>query len=226
MKKIIKCLGVLLVVIIVIFGSYLFRLRSLAKEANEIFGLRCTKVHPPLIGYKNSFLKMTECFKNAEDNPCDSDEVVEYFENYIMGMRLYVPEETAWLEKEKELMDSWKFKLFAPAYLKQAAEYQWKMYEGYRDDAKYMIETFDTNSSESANNKFEEARKRRDEYRQKYYEFTEEVAASADWRMIFTTLPFPEGCTEEILTIPETSGSLDWGGDAPEMINPIEGPVS
>lgn len=33
-----------------------------------------------------------------------------------------------------------------------------------------------------------------------------------DWRKIFSYVPLPEGCTKETLTIPNTSGSIDWEG--------------
>jgi hypothetical protein len=228
MKKLIKYLIGLILLVLIAFGFYLFNLRSLAKEANAIFGLRCTKVNPNLIGYKNSFLKMADCLKNYKDDACTSDEVLEYFDNYILGMRLYVPEEDTWLKTQRKFMESWRFKVFAPEYIKQGIEYQWKMYEGYRDDAKYMLETYDTKGSSEAAEKFNEARQKRNDYGQKYFELTEEVASHPDWRLFITNLPYPEGCTEELLTIPETAGALDeeTPDGIQQMINPEEGPIS
>lgn len=196
-----------------------------------IYGLRCTEVNPHLIAYKNSFLNISECFKNYEVEPCEGEVVMENFENYVAEMRLYVPRENDWLEAQQELMGSWRFKLIAPYYIKQAAEYQWKMYEGYRDDAKYMLETYDTNGgNEDIAANHAEARDRRLEYQQKYYDYIDEVSLKGDWRFRFTFLPFPEGCTQENLTIPETAGSIDWGAGSPEeapvLFEPVEGPVS
>jgi len=183
----------------------------LAVEGNKIFALRCTKVNPLLIGYKNSFLKFADYLKNPDKYT--GDEVRGFFDGYIEGMKAYVPEETKWLETQQKFMSRWDFKLTAPWYIKQAAEYQWKMYEAYRDDAKFMLETYEAegNKDEIKTN-FQEARKRRDEYEQKYHEFFDQALEINDWRKIFGHVPIPEGCTKETLTIPNTSGSIDWEG--------------
>ena len=96
------------------------------------------------------------------------------FEAYNVGLRDYVEEENKWLEMQHDFINRWDFKLVAPWYIKQAAEYQWKMYEGYHDDAKYLIETSEaTGSNEEVDYKFTEARNRRDEFESKYFEFFE-----------------------------------------------------
>lgn len=199
----------------VIFCFFLYKLHSIAVAGNNIYALRCTRVNPQLIGYKNSFLM----FADAINNPgkYKNEEIKEYFENYIAGMKAYAPEETKWLDLQQKYLNRWDFKLFEPLYMKELSYYQWKMYEAYRDDAKYMIETYETGTgedmetkNEEASVKFWEARQRRDEYSQKYFDFYKEASAIKDWRKIFGRVPVPEGCNEKTLTIPNTSGSIDW----------------
>ncbi len=226
MKKAVKYFAIFVFFVLICFGFYLYKLHAPAVEGNEIFALRCIKVNPPLIGYKNSFLKLADYLKNPDKYT--SDEARGFFDGYIEGMKTYVSEETKWLETQKKFMDSWDFKLIEPWYIKQAADYQWKMYEAYRDDAKFMLETYEAGEDESeikAN--FQDARKRRDEYEQKYHEFFDQALEINDWRKIFGHVPIPEGCTKETLIIPNTSGSIDGEGTAtpsPSMA-PIDPPI-
>jgi hypothetical protein len=141
-------------------------------------------------------------------------------------MRSYVEEENKWLALQGDFMNDWEFKTFEPWYIKQAAEYQYKMYEGYRDDAKYMIETVDNkDATEDLENKSAEAKQRRDKYERLYSEFFEEASNIRDFRGYFVGLPLPEVCNEENTTIPNTSGSIDWDRN-PEAPTPTAIPSS
>lgn len=209
MKRLFKLFLVTIVLFVVVFGLYLYKFHSLAVEGNNIFEQRCLIVNPPLIDYKNSFLKFTDSLKNPENY--SDDEVKGFFDNYIARMRNYFIEENKWLETQQKYMNRWDFQLIEPWYMKKAVEYQWKMYEGYRDDAKYMLETFDQGrASEDISAKHKEARDRRNKYSQLYHDFFDEASVINDWRKIFGSVPIPEGCTEENLTIPNTSGAMDW----------------
>lgn len=208
-----KIIITILALSIFIFGIYLYKLHALAIEGDKIFEYRCLKVNPPLISYKNSFLKFADYLKNPDKY--SSDQVKDFFDEYIAGMRKYVDEEKKWLEMEKKYMDSWDFKLIEPWYIKDGAEYQWKMYEGYRDDAKYLLVTFDQKKATRENDaKQKEARDRRDKYSKLYFDHIEMASKINDWRKVFGSVPFPKGCTEENLTIPNTTGSIDWDGDS------------
>lgn len=206
--KIKKILLSLFLLSAVSFGFYLYKLHTLAVEGNKIFEYRCTNVNPHLIRYKNSFLKFADCIKM--DDVCSNEEVTEAFGGYISGMENYVPEENKWLDMQKAYMDRWDFKLIEPWYIKQAGEYQWKMYEGYRDDAKALTATFKQGEmNEDAFIIQSEARSRRDDYEQKYYDLFDQAVAIRDWRKMFANVPVPKGCTEENLTIPNTGGVFD-----------------
>ena len=222
MRKIAKLVLVFLVLALVGFGIYAYKLRSLALEGNELFRQRCLRVNPPLISYKNSFLEMADMINNPENYKEGSG--VESFENYIFQMEGYIGEEGRWLDAQSEYVNRWDFQLFEPWYIKQAAEYQLKMYEGYRDDAKYMLETYDAGGvTEEIAAKFKEARDRRDKYSQLYHDFFKEALLINDWRKVLGNVPIPEGCTEENMTIPNTSGSINWEGDDEQPV-PILNP--
>lgn len=216
MKKIVKALIGVFIVVLVVFGFYLYKLHALAVEGNKIFEYRCTNVNPPLISYKKSFLEMADYFNDPDGHP--STDVGKAFESYNSGMKAYVEKEGKWLEMQEEYMNRWDFVLIEPWYIKQAADYQWKMYEGYRDDARYLIETYNASgATEDINSKFKEARDRRDKYEGLYFEFFDQASAINDWRKMFASVPIPEGCNEEHMTIPNTSGSIDWDGKSPDV---------
>ena len=47
-------------------------------------------------------------------------------------MEVYVEKESEWLDAQSAHINSWDFQLFEPWYIKQAGDYQLKMYEAYR----------------------------------------------------------------------------------------------
>lgn len=223
-RKILKFLLAVTVIVTVVLGFYLYKLHALAAEGNNIFEQRCLKVNPPLIAYKNSFLKVADLLKSKGEY--SADEIKGFFDDYLSGMRQYVEEENKWLEIQGKFIDRWDFKLIEPWYLKLAGEYQLKMYEGYRDDAKYILEMYDQEkSSEELEAKQIEARDRRNQYAQLYYDLFEKAVEIEDWRKFFGRVPIPKGCNKENITIPETAGSLDSLNEAPSF-NPGFAPIN
>lgn len=213
MNKKFKILLSLIILSIIFFGGYIYKLHALAVEGNKIFEQRCLKVNPHLIGYKNSFLKFADYLQNPDKY--SENQVVDFYGDYIDGMRKYIEEESKWLEIDRKYLDRWDFKLIEPWYIKEGGEYQWKMYEGYRDDAKYILAPVDLKKEIPENvARQKEARDRRDKYSQLYFDHFEKASKINDWRKIFGTVPLPEGCTEENLTIPNTTGSIDWDDDS------------
>ncbi len=211
MKKILKVILLLVVVSTMSCGVYLYRLRTLAVTGNNIFELRCTTVNPPLIAYKNSFLKFADFINDP--TKYKKDDGKNFYDEYVSGMRKYVVEENRWLEMNKKYLDRWDFKLIEPWYIKQAGELQWEMYEGYRDDAQAMLAIWDNGeASDDLNAKQATARKRRDDAEDKYFEFFDEAVQISDWRKIFSALPVPDGCNDGNMTIPQTGGAINWEG--------------
>ncbi|MEK7451168.1 MAG: hypothetical protein AAB662_04505 [Patescibacteria group bacterium] len=221
MNKKNKILLSLVILVIVAFGLYIYKLHALAVEGNKIFEQRCLIVNPPLISYKNSFLKFADFLKNPDKY--SSSEVKGFFDDYIAGMRKYITEETKWLESDRKYLDRWDFKLIEPWYIKQGGEIQWKLYEAYRDDARYILEPFDVGKITSENDiKQKEARDRRDNYSQMYFEFVDKATKISDWRKQFGNVPVPRGCTKENMRIPNTTGVLDGNDSLPPATAPVD----
>lgn len=219
-----KILLSLIILSIVFFVAYTYKLHALAVEGNKIFEQRCLMVNPHLISYKNSFLKFADYLQNPEKYP--EDEGIGFYGEYISEMRKYIEEESKWLEMDRKYLDRWDFKLIEPWYIKDGGEYQWKMYEGYRDDAKYILAPVDLKKEIPENvARQKEARDRRNEYSQLYFDHFEKASKIDDWRKIFGSVPLPEGCTEENLTIPNTTGSIDWDDDDSILPSPTMSPV-
>lgn len=215
MKNFIKIIlvSVLLVVGLILF--YLYKLHSLAVEGNNIFEYRCLHVNPPLISYKNAILKYADFVNTYPNTTYTPDEVQGFIDGYISGIRAYIPEETKWLEMQKKFINRWDYQLIEPWYIKESGVYQWKMYEGYRDDANSLLRTFDNPELTKGvkPGDVSEERQRRDTYAQKYFEYFEQASQIHDWRKLFGTVSVPKGCTKENIIIPDTSGSIDWERD-------------
>lgn len=200
--------------LLILFIVYIYNLHSLAVEGNKIFEYRCTNVNPPLIAYKNSFLKYADYLNTYPNNSYTPEQLKEIIDGYINGMRAYIPEETKWLEIQEKYLDRWDFKLFEPWYIKDAGHYQYEMYRAYRDDAKSLLAIFE-NPELGKNVKpgqLSDERERRDTYSEKYSQLFDKYSKIKDWRKYFTNVPVPEKCNEQNLTIPDTSGSIDWDG--------------
>lgn len=220
MKKLIKVFLVLILVAVASFGIYAYKLHSLANEGNNLFEQRCLQVNPHLIAYKNSFLAMADMINNPENYEAGSGS--EVFQNYIAEMDNYLEAEDNWLDKQSAYINRWDFQFFEPWYIKQAADYQIQMYEGYRDDAKYMMEVYNAGgATDELWGKQGEARDRRDKYSQLYYEFGNEATEIFDLRKFLAIVPAPEGCTEENMTIPNTSGAINWDGSEEPTPAPV-----
>jgi hypothetical protein len=211
MKLIIKIVSVILITTIFVFGFYLYKLHALAVESNNLFEQRCLKVNPELISYKNSFLKFADYFNHPDRY--SQDEVLKFYDGYMSGMRSYIKEETQWLNIQKTFISRWDFKLIEPGYIKQGGDYQWKMYEGYRDDAQFQVDIVDKKiNTEQIKSNTSEPRARRDKYIGLYNNFFMKASAIKDWRKIFASVPLPKGCTKKNTIIPDTSGSINWDG--------------
>lgn len=211
MKKVFLAIPALVVTSVVLFGIYAYKLHSLAVDGDKIFAFRCTNVNPHLIAYKNSFLKFADYLNNPKKYTVD--EAKGFFGDYISEMRVYAEEESKWLEMDQKHLDRWDFKLIEPWYIKEAGGYQLKMYEAYRDDARYTVQSFDAEKlSDSYEAISDEIASRREKYKKLYFEFYGKALGINDWRKIFGNVPMPKECTEENLIIPDTSGALNWEG--------------
>lgn len=90
------------------------------------------------------------------------------------------------------------------------------MYEGYRDDAKSIVDPWDHPEQikwPPDPNNVSEPRQRRDKYISEYYTFFRQAVMINDWRKMFGRVAVPKGCTKENTEIPNTSGSIKWQWD-------------
>lgn len=210
-KNKIKILGGIIVLILIIFGFYLYKLHALMVEANDIFAIRCTTVNPPLISYKTSFLNFADYLQHPDKYK--EKDVKVFYNGYISGMRKYVKEENKWLTIQDSFIKRWDYQLIEPWYIKKAEDLQWKMYQAYRDDAQYLLDIGDQKIIlKDPFSGASEPRDRRDKYSQEYFDFYIKATEIRDWRKFFGYVPFPNVCNEKNTTIPNTSGSIDWNG--------------
>ncbi len=112
---------------------------------------------------------------------------------------------------DKQYKERWDFKLIEPWYMKKAGDLQWKMYEGYRDDAKFILNMWEHPETITAlpdPNFVNDGRQRRDRYSEEYFKFFDDAVVIQDWRKFFGRVPISAGCTSENTNIPNTSGSI------------------
>lgn len=209
-SNLLKISGILGIILLMLFGFYLYKLHSLSVEANNLFANRCTKVNPYLISYKSAFLNFADYIQNP--NKYSENDIKSFYNGYISGMRNYVKAEDNWLTVQKEFMNRWDSQTFQPWYIKKAEDLQWKMYKGYKDDAQYILDIGDQkvalSDPYSLDNK---VRDQRNKAGNEYFDFYQKAIQINDWRKYIQYIPYPSVCNEKNTTIPETSGSIDWG---------------
>lgn len=197
-----------LIIFLILFCFYVYELHALAVEGNKIFERRCLVVNPLLIAYKNSFLSFADALKNP--NKYTSEEGKGFYMGYINGMKDYKLKEDSWIASQEKYMNSLEYQLLMPWYMKKGSEYEVGTYKGYRDEARYLLESVETGKmTQEMNDNFLGARKRRSDFVDKYNDFYDNFGKYIDWRMKFISLPAPVGCTPENQNIPDTSGELN-----------------
>jgi hypothetical protein len=206
-----KIIFVVIFLGILVFGFYLYKLHALAVEANNIFAIRCTTTNIPLIKYKISFLNMADGVNYP--GKYTTEEFRGFYDGYLSGMKNYVKEEDKWLAIQNKLIKRWDFQLIEPWYIKKSEDLQWKMYQAYRNDAQYILDIGEQKivlkypfSGTS------EVRDRRDKASQEYFDFYTKAIAIKDWRKFFGQVSLPKACNGRNLSIPDTTGSIDWEG--------------
>lgn len=229
LKKIFNYFLILLAIVAIFFAYYLYKLRTLAIEGNRIFGLRCKNVNPLLIRYKKLFLKYSDYvnkfLQQGSLNDQDKYQLVKYFKNYLEKMEEYTKAEKNWLAVQKKFMERWDFKLFFPWYMKKGIQYQYEVYQGYLNDALYILDI------KNGKVKFKPPSEKGTEVRQKlnnaierYNQFIlEELSGIRDWRRYVMNVPLDSLCTKENMTIPDTTNSINFEGET--IIQPTTIPI-
>lgn len=89
MRKDFRILLIGFSLIIIVIGFYLYKLHALAVEGNVLFEYRCLHVNPPLISYKNAFLKYADYLNTYPNTKYTSEEVKGFIDEYISEMKVY-----------------------------------------------------------------------------------------------------------------------------------------
>lgn len=209
--KLLKVIGIVLVIFIVLIGVYSRILQAHADESQRIFDDRCNNVNPVLIKYKQAYLDMVNLMKT--DPQPKSEPIINLYNQYLDGIRAYLPLEKSWLEKQRTFVNRWDFQTFEPKYMKDLAIAQTDMYQAYFDHAKSIIDIADNQSTNSATVEKDNLYIASD----KYFRLQDEATNLMDWRKLLWKEP-PVNCPEKNLEIPETGGALEkiFGEPTPE----------
>lgn len=205
MKRPYKIALSIAVVIIIFFCLYLYKLHSLALEGNKIFEQRCLVVNPLLIQTRKTHLNLGAAI-NGKSKPTTEEFKLE-LENLPKYADGYLTAEKTWLDKEGAYVNGWDFKLFEPDYLRTAAKYQLAMYQGYYDYYKVVGDFFGRRLPQGEDpillmdKYWNDVQTNRDLYNQAM----DRGMSIKDWRKIFGRVPVPSGCTDENVTIPDTT---------------------
>lgn len=216
MKRVLRVLIGIGILGVFLCSFYLYKLHALAVEGNTIYEKRCVSVNPQLIGYKKIFLMYADQINNPDW--ASGEEMVVLLHSYIEHVRQYIPAEDAWLAENGRFINRWDFKLFEPEYLQKASILQQTMYEGYRDDARSMIDLWDHPEKAAkitSADYISPERQKRDKAVDAYFSYYEQATLINDWRKWFGRVPIPKGCTKENTTFPQTEGSIKWTDDQP-----------
>jgi hypothetical protein len=201
-------------IITVVFLGFIFTysriLQAHADESGRVFDDRCNNVNPSLIAYKNSYLQMWNIINNSNKYP--EDALANILNEYVSGIKKYLPLENEWIKKDSDFINRWDFQLFEPDYMKNVANLQLKMYEAQRDNAEGIVRVAeDPNSKErfdpTLTDKFKKAS-------QDYFTAFDEAKKRSDWRKYLWKAP-PINCPEENLHIPETDINTIFATPAP-----------
>ncbi len=209
--KALKLIGLALIAPIALIGVYSRILQSHANESQKIFDDRCNNVNPILIKYKQAYLDMVNLMKT--DPQPKSEPILNLYNQYLGGIRAYLPLEKSWLEKQRVFVNRWDFQTFEPKYMKDLATAQTDMYQAYFNHAKSIIDIADNQATHSATVEKDNLYIASD----RYFKLRDEAIKIVDWRKFLWKMP-PVNCPEKNLNIPETGGALENTPDSPSPI--------
>lgn len=212
-------LGVIMVFLVSIWG-YSRVLQNLVNESGRLFDDRCNNVSPTLIAYKNSYLR----WRNLEKEPdkLTNQKFMDGMNEYVNGVKAYIPLEESWLKRQSEYINRWDFRLFMPKYMKDLAQYQLEMFQSYRNQAMTIIQLFETADNTGRTEPPEWidmlASKKMLEASDKYFAAYDEDNNKLDWRKLLWKPP-PINCPDENLIIPDTSIDKIFPSSTPTPTN-------
>lgn len=201
MKKKRLIISATLGLVVVLFVGYLFKYQQLVNEGSYLADEHCIKINPLIIDRKN---KYTEQY-NLMIASASAQEFQSAVDGYFRASQAYMDEEKIWLAKQRKYLDSKWFNLLMPSYIKEAANFQYAMYEAEYDSQRYLYLGFkeeDKNKQlEFADKVIEETAKSK-EAGDKYRGVWEREKGRSDWIYRIVKIPSAQ-CPAENYNIPE-----------------------
>lgn len=197
--KIIKIFISIFIFICLSIFTYSRILQAQVDESQRIFDDMCNNINPTLIAYKNSYLQMWNLMKsNGSEN-----DVMAKMQDYINGIKKYIPLENTWLKKDSVFIDRWDFQLFQPTYMKNLAKLQIAMYQAQRDDAQGILNLYLTPQTQPNFDLAASVAQKVRDTTSAYFAASDAASKMKDWRKLLWREP-PVDCPEQNLNIPQT----------------------
>lgn len=190
----------LVITVLILFSIYVSIFQQLINEGSDLADEHCIKINPLIIDRKNKYLDQYSIMVTG----ADSKLFAKALANYRISTRKYIDEEKFWLEKNKKFLNSSKFNLFMPAIIKDAANYQYQMYEAQYLTSLYLEQAWDEkdkNIQTELSNKAIEETNRSNEMQDKYNETWENGVGKRGWMFNFVKVPTSK-CPDENYDIP------------------------
>lgn len=193
----------ILLISVIVFGLYVYKMRSVAMEEGKIFEYRCLNVNPKLNYYYDLLRKNAEKVKEDPKGFSASDEGLKLVDDSIIALSDYSEEETKWLEMQNKYMDSLSFKLFIPSYFKEFLKYENKLPEDYLNESNIWLKVNDGEIElQTGKNQIKELQQKRYKDNKIYFDFAKKFKEIKDWRKKIITVPMP-GCNNENMSMPD-----------------------
>lgn len=198
------------VIAIIIFVGYIFEYQQLVTEGSLLADEHRIKVNPLIIDRKNKYQDEWNLIMASASATQVEDSVNKYFQ----ASDAFIKEEQGWLAKQKRYLNSKAFNLLMPSYIKEAANFQYQMYEADYNSSVYLNQGFketDKNKQVELGNKVLEETAKSKEAGDKYSGIWEREKGRSDWIYYFVKVPQSK-CPKK-------------NNDFPNVFNPFVTPV-
>lgn len=190
----------LIIIALILFSIYASLFQQLINEGSDLADEHCIKINPLIIDRKNMYLDQYSKMATG----ADSKLFATALNNYRISARKYIDEEKLWLEKNKKFLSSATFNFIMPAIIKEAANYQYQMYEAQYLTSLYIEQAWDEkdkNIQVELTNKVTSEVSRSNEMQDKYNKTWENGVGKRGWMFNFIKVPASK-CPDENYDIP------------------------
>jgi len=216
--KFIKFFFLFIGTLFILFAGYLLTFQFLVNKGTELVDEHCIKVNPYIIARKNAFNYQYQIMMSGK-----LDGFKAAFDKYFIASSKYLTAEKQWLPKERMFLDSKLFNYMMPEYLKDAANYQYDMYNHDYLSLLYINEAFyekDKTKQLQLSQQTEDEAKLRDSAESKYNAVWDDNKGKKDWRFWIVKVP-PSKCPAKNNDIPNTPNLFEpTPTPLPENANP------